>query len=148
VGWFDESLVDGPDSMDAGACRTSFHQVSTVECISPLRCREVLQVVASGAGMPTLPMCLLSPDSQFCNLPGQWASPSLLSHCLCLVSCCRWGQWASTRPDLFPPDLCRSLERLQTAAPAHGPAYSRAAVAASFNRPVTTLFDAFEVRLC
>jgi hypothetical protein len=25
----------------------------------------------------------------------------------------KWGQWAATRPDLFPTDLCHSLEQLQ-----------------------------------
>ena len=25
----------------------------------------------------------------------------------------KWGQWASTRPDMFPPDLCAALEQLQ-----------------------------------
>lgn len=26
----------------------------------------------------------------------------------------KWGQWAATRPDLFPPDLCVTLESLQS----------------------------------
>lgn len=46
----------------------------------------------------------------------------------------KWGQWAATRPDLFPPDLCRALSRLQTAAPRHSFAQTRRIVEAAFNR--------------
>ena len=28
----------------------------------------------------------------------------------------KWGQWAATRHDLFPPDLCAALEHLHTQA--------------------------------
>uniref|UniRef100_A0A7S0RBD2 ABC1 atypical kinase-like domain-containing protein n=1 Tax=Chlamydomonas leiostraca TaxID=1034604 RepID=A0A7S0RBD2_9CHLO len=56
----------------------------------------------------------------------------------------KWGQWASTRPDLFPPDLCAALERLQSSAPAHSAAASRAAVSAAFQRPLELLFDEFD----
>ena len=40
----------------------------------------------------------------------------------------KWGQWAATRADLFPPDMCRALEALQSHAPAHSLRYTRAAV--------------------
>lgn len=38
----------------------------------------------------------------------------------------KWSQWAATRKDMFPPDMCAELERLQCSAPAHGcdPLYS------------------------
>ncbi|EFJ44870.1 hypothetical protein VOLCADRAFT_106245 [Volvox carteri f. nagariensis] len=58
----------------------------------------------------------------------------------------KWGQWASTRPDLFPEDLCAHLERLQTSAPAHSPATSIAAVERAFRAPISELFDAFDAR--
>lgn len=32
----------------------------------------------------------------------------------------KWAQWAATRKDMFPPDMCRELSRLQCSAPAHG----------------------------
>ncbi|MEW5303093.1 MAG: hypothetical protein WDW36_005820 [Sanguina aurantia] len=57
----------------------------------------------------------------------------------------KWGQWASTRPDLFPVDLCDSLERLQTNAPRHAPAQSVKALEDAFGRPVADLFDEFEM---
>ncbi len=44
----------------------------------------------------------------------------------------KWGQWAATRPDLFPPDLCSKLAQLQTGAPTHPFAYTRQAVELAF----------------
>jgi aarF domain-containing kinase len=26
----------------------------------------------------------------------------------------KWGQWAATRHDMFPPDFCEALEQLHT----------------------------------
>lgn len=49
----------------------------------------------------------------------------------------KWGQWAATRPDLFPPDLCSKLAQLQTGAPTHPFAYTRHAVEAAFGYAVT-----------
>lgn len=31
----------------------------------------------------------------------------------------KWGQWAATRKDMFPPDMCRELAQLQCSAPEH-----------------------------
>eukprot|EP00891_Asterochloris_glomerata_P006606 jgi/Astpho2/6606/fgenesh1_pm.00101_%23_7_t len=56
----------------------------------------------------------------------------------------KWGQWAATRPDLFPPDLCRALSRLQTAAPRHSFAQTRRIVEAAFNRPLEEIYADFE----
>lgn len=50
----------------------------------------------------------------------------------------------SSRPDLLPPDVCGALERLQSAAPAHAPAHSIAAVEAAFQRPLREVFSAWE----
>mmetsp|Transcript_7773 Transcript_7773/g.20706 ORF Transcript_7773/g.20706 Transcript_7773/m.20706 type:complete len:638 (+) Transcript_7773:257-2170(+) len=56
----------------------------------------------------------------------------------------KWGQWAATRPDLFPLDLCHSLEQLQTKAPAHPAVYSRGAIEAAFGFKIEQLFSSFE----
>ena len=56
----------------------------------------------------------------------------------------KWGQWASTRSDLFPTDLCRALEQLQTSAPAHPAVQSRAIIEAAFGRPIASIFASFE----
>ena len=54
----------------------------------------------------------------------------------------KWGQWAATRLDLFPPDLCASLERLHAAAPAHPRRLTVAEVRAAFG--VDSLDELFE----
>ncbi|KAI8001345.1 putative serine/threonine-protein kinase abkC [Camellia lanceoleosa] len=45
----------------------------------------------------------------------------------------KWGQWAATRPDLFPRDLCTELSKLHTKAPEH-----------TFGRKLSEIFDNFE----
>lgn len=56
----------------------------------------------------------------------------------------KWGQWAATRPDMFPQFVCQRLENLHTSAPRHPVSYSRAAVQRAFGRSVQELFDEFE----
>lgn len=55
----------------------------------------------------------------------------------------KWGQWAATRPDLFPPDLCSKLAQLQIGAPTHPFAYTRQAVESAFGRTLEDMFDDF-----
>ena len=55
----------------------------------------------------------------------------------------KYGQWAATRHDLFPRDLCSELERLHAAAPAHPRAVTAAAVASAFDASLDDLFDGF-----
>ncbi|KAL5197972.1 hypothetical protein ABZP36_001484 [Zizania latifolia] len=56
----------------------------------------------------------------------------------------KWGQWAATRPDLFPSDLCVELAKLHSAAPVHGFAYSKATIEKAFGRKLSEIFDTFE----
>ncbi|TVU38435.1 hypothetical protein EJB05_11806 [Eragrostis curvula] len=56
----------------------------------------------------------------------------------------KWGQWAATRPDLFPSDLCVELSKLHSAAPEHSFAYSKAAIEKAFGRELSEIFDTFE----
>jgi aarF domain-containing kinase len=56
----------------------------------------------------------------------------------------KWGQWAATRPDLFPSDLCVELAKLHSAAPVHGFAYSKAAIEKAFGRELSEIFETFE----
>lgn len=56
----------------------------------------------------------------------------------------KWGQWAATRPDMFPRDVCLILSELQTKAPAHNYIQSRKAVEAAFNMPLNELFTSFD----
>jgi len=57
----------------------------------------------------------------------------------------KWGQWAATRGDLFPPHVTRALRRLQTDAPRHAAAASVAAVEAAFGGPLSTVFETFDL---
>ncbi|XP_031286895.1 probable serine/threonine-protein kinase abkC [Pistacia vera] len=56
----------------------------------------------------------------------------------------KWGQWAATRPDLFPRDLCNKLSELHTKAPEHSFAYSKKTIEKAFGRKLSEIFDSFE----
>jgi predicted unusual protein kinase regulating ubiquinone biosynthesis (AarF/ABC1/UbiB family) len=56
----------------------------------------------------------------------------------------KWGQWAATRADLFPPDFCKELELLHTQAPAHDFPYTEAAIKSAFGFELSDLFSDFE----
>ncbi|RWR85416.1 putative serine/threonine-protein kinase abkC isoform X1 [Cinnamomum micranthum f. kanehirae] len=56
----------------------------------------------------------------------------------------KWGQWAATRPDLFPRDLCTELTKLHTKAPAHGFAYTKKSIEKAFSRKLSDIFEDFE----
>jgi len=58
----------------------------------------------------------------------------------------KWGQWAATRHDLFPPDMCSELEHLHTQAPAHKFHHTQRAIEAAFGMPHSELFDSIEER--
>jgi aarF domain-containing kinase len=54
------------------------------------------------------------------------------------------GQWASTRLDLFSPDFCRHLSRLQGDSEPHSFAESRAIIEAEFGKDLDDLFVEFD----
>lgn len=56
----------------------------------------------------------------------------------------KWGQWAATRPDLFPQDLCRELATLHAKAPAHSFAFTRMTIERAFGRKLPEIFSNFE----
>ncbi|XP_075667046.1 uncharacterized protein LOC142636656 [Castanea sativa] len=56
----------------------------------------------------------------------------------------KWGQWAATRPDLFPRDLCIKLSELHSQAPRHSFAYTRKTIERSFGRKLSEIFENFE----
>ncbi|KAI3823916.1 hypothetical protein L1987_05361 [Smallanthus sonchifolius] len=56
----------------------------------------------------------------------------------------KWGQWAATRPDLFPRDLCTELSELHTKAPEHSFSYTKKTVEKAFGRKISEIFDDFE----
>lgn len=56
----------------------------------------------------------------------------------------KWGQWAATRPDLFPRDLCLELSKLHTKAPAHKYSHTLCTVEKAFGRKLHDIFEEFE----
>ncbi|EEF36621.1 ATATH8, putative [Ricinus communis] len=72
---------------------------------------------------------------------------------LCVVRCTlekagpafiKWGQWAATRPDLFPQDVCAELARLHTKAPAHSFGFTKLTIERAFGRTLPEIFATFE----
>ncbi|KAH9300518.1 hypothetical protein KI387_012101, partial [Taxus chinensis] len=57
----------------------------------------------------------------------------------------KWGQWAATRPDLFPRDLCDQLAKLHSKAPAHEFSHTKKTVESAFGRRLQDIFEDFEV---
>ncbi|XP_039025583.1 probable serine/threonine-protein kinase abkC isoform X3 [Hibiscus syriacus] len=56
----------------------------------------------------------------------------------------KWGQWAATRPDLFPKDLCTKLSELHSKAPEHSFAYTKKTIERAFGRKLSEIFEGFE----
>lgn len=56
----------------------------------------------------------------------------------------KWGQWAATRPDLFPRDLCTKLSELHSKAPEHSFAYTKKTIERAFGRKLSEIFESFE----
>lgn len=56
----------------------------------------------------------------------------------------KWGQWAATRYDIFPPDFCKEMELLHSQAPAHSLPHTERAITCAFGFSVTDLFQSFD----
>ncbi|XP_020590253.1 uncharacterized aarF domain-containing protein kinase 2-like [Phalaenopsis equestris] len=56
----------------------------------------------------------------------------------------KWGQWAATRPDLFPGDLCNELTKLHSKSPAHSFSYTKKTIEGAFGRKLSDIFEDFE----
>jgi hypothetical protein len=56
----------------------------------------------------------------------------------------KWGQWASTRPDVFPERLCAVLSELHSQAPRHGWSHTRREVETAMGKPVLAAFASFD----
>jgi ABC1 atypical kinase-like domain len=74
----------------------------------------------------------------------RWLATSIGS---CGPAWIKWGQWSSTRNDMFPEALCDHLATLHAAAPAHSWSYSKSSVEDSLGLRKDTLehvFDQFD----
>lgn len=55
------------------------------------------------------------------------------------------GQWAASRSDIFPNEMCETMSKLHSNAPAHSMRVTRATVEAAFNgRAFEDIFDEFD----
>ncbi len=58
----------------------------------------------------------------------------------------KWAQWASTRPDIFPEELCDVLASLQMGAPEHSLAFTKSLIRKELGAPVEKVFEFFSRR--
>ncbi|KAK8493735.1 hypothetical protein V6N12_034384 [Hibiscus sabdariffa] len=56
----------------------------------------------------------------------------------------KWGQWAATRPDLFPRDLCVKLSELHSKAPEHSFSHTKKTIERAFGHKLFEVFEHFE----
>ena len=56
----------------------------------------------------------------------------------------KWGQWASTRYDLFEDDFCETIGTLTNMAPSHSYSCTKEAVERSFGQPIDAIFECFD----
>jgi aarF domain-containing kinase len=73
-----------------------------------------------------------------------------ISAFLLLINCLKsqqafikWAQWASTRPDIFPEDLCSVLASLQSGAPEHSFAFTNRQIQKELGAPINQIFESF-----
>lgn len=55
----------------------------------------------------------------------------------------KWAQWASTRPDIFPEDLCSVLASLQSGAPEHSFSFTNRQIQKELGAPINQIFESF-----
>jgi aarF domain-containing kinase len=58
----------------------------------------------------------------------------------------KWGQWASTRYDVFPAVLCHELEKLQSTAPEHKWEHTKSTLERVYGDTFDHIFESFDER--
>lgn len=56
----------------------------------------------------------------------------------------KWSQWASTRPDMFPEELCGILAELQANAPTHSYSFTAKQIRRELGGTINEIFDEFD----
>ncbi|CAA3005869.1 probable serine threonine- kinase abkC isoform X1 [Olea europaea subsp. europaea] len=59
----------------------------------------------------------------------------------------KWGQWAATRPDLFPRDLCIEIAKLQIEAPEHSFDYTKRTIERAFGCKILKILTTLSTNL-
>ena len=108
--------------------------------ILQLSLRAIVLSLHFGPVLSTLGVALLSPNFRN-NYWYAW-----LTHCMaaCGPAWIKWGQWSSTRNDMFPDALCDALARLHSDAPAHSWQVSRETLETSLCIAPNTLDTVFD----
>jgi hypothetical protein len=70
----------------------------------------------------------------------KWVASCLASSGAAFI---KWGQWASTRSDMFPLALCDALSELHNSAPAHAWDFTQTLVESSLDIPQGSLLEVF-----
>jgi len=93
-----------------------------------------------------VPLLWLVVPLYFCGPHGQRLLYRSLHWGLCRAGATftKLGQWASSRPDILPAELCVVLSQLHTRAPAHGMAWNRHAIRSAFGVELDDLFTDFD----
>lgn len=112
---------------------------SLVECV-------ILLVRALYLGVLFSPSIMMAPfaDSFGPQFRNMWLNVVLRTLEKAGPAFIKWGQWAATRPDLFPSDVCKKLSELHSKAPEHSFAYTRKTIERAFGRKLSEIFDHFE----
>eukprot|EP00250_Pteridium_aquilinum_P014451 c21999_g1_i2 orf=321-2324(+) len=109
---------------------------------------EIVGLVSRGLYLLVLfmPAILTAPFANSFGGQFRQAWLQLVHHTLELAGAAfiKWGQWAATRPDLFPRDLCLELSKLHTKAPAHKYSHTLQTVEKAFGRKLHDIFEEFE----
>ncbi|KAL2622671.1 hypothetical protein R1flu_002876 [Riccia fluitans] len=109
---------------------------------------EGLILIIRAAYLATLfaPALIMAPFADYFGPAFRTTWLELVHHTLELAGAAfiKWGQWAATRPDLFPRDLCSYLSKLHSQAPAHNFAQTRKIVEKAFGRKLEEIFEDFE----
>uniref|UniRef100_A0A2P2K1X3 Uncharacterized protein MANES_16G019500 n=1 Tax=Rhizophora mucronata TaxID=61149 RepID=A0A2P2K1X3_RHIMU len=106
----------------------------------------VLLVRAIYLGILFIPSLMMAPFVDICGKEFRKMWLQIVHRTLELAgpAFIKWGQWAATRPDLFPRDLCIKLSELHSKAPEHSFAYTRKTIERAFGRNLSEIFECFE----
>jgi len=55
----------------------------------------------------------------------------------------KWGQWSSTRPDMFPEELCVVLSKLHADSPVHSYEFTKLQIEKEFHATIDEIFEEF-----
>ncbi|XP_024526696.1 ABC1 family protein YPL109C, mitochondrial isoform X1 [Selaginella moellendorffii] len=92
---------------------------------------------------PALVLSMFAADKPDSRLRAAWLYVLLRTLEYAGPAFIKWGQWAATRPDMFPADICQQLSKLHSQAPAHTFYETRKIIEKAFHLPLDRLFEEF-----